>query len=64
MGKEEHADGRPIEPVFFEGDDKGTKHPVAWKRTWVAGSGPSVGFDVAVEVCCVAVGTRIDVTWG
>lgn len=51
MGKEEHIDGPKIEPVYWDGDDAGQKHPVTWKRTWVRGTGQPLGFDKAVRVC-------------
>jgi hypothetical protein len=49
MGKESAA-GPEIKKVFWDGDEKGRRFPVAWKRTWVRGSGDALGFDVAVRV--------------
>jgi hypothetical protein len=48
MGKEDFDP--PIEPVFWDGDDKGEKHPVEWRRTWVRGEEQPVGFDTRVQV--------------
>eukprot|EP00037_Helgoeca_nana_P009720 m.85180 g.85180 ORF g.85180 m.85180 type:complete len:131 (-) comp19769_c1_seq2:7573-7965(-) len=49
MGKESAA-GPEIKKVFWDGDEKGRRFPVAWKRTWVRGSGDALGFDVAVRI--------------